>query len=63
MEKCPAEQAVEYCVLCGKATGVLQTCPVDRRENYIIGGGQLCRSCWNELFRYPNASEISSSGS
>ncbi len=49
MEKCSAEPPVERCVLCGEATGVLQSCPVDHRENYIIGVGQLCRSCWNEV--------------
>ena len=36
----------EYCVLCGKKTEILRDTPIDKRECYVEGGGQLCRDCW-----------------
>jgi hypothetical protein len=43
-EKVEAE-AYEYCALCGAQTSVPVSMPVDWRENYEIGFGQLCVKC------------------
>lgn len=36
---------LDYCVLCGEATQYPKSLPVDLRENYIEGAGQLCNKC------------------
>lgn len=35
----------ERCVLCGKLTCVPISMPIDWRENYEIGCGQICAEC------------------
>jgi hypothetical protein len=35
----------EICVICGKLTFVPISMPIERRENYIIGCGQICSEC------------------
>lgn len=35
----------EYCILCRKKTNVLKDTPVDLRDYYVHGGGQLCMEC------------------
>jgi hypothetical protein len=35
----------EKCIICGKMTYVPSSMPVDWRENYEIGVGQLCVDC------------------
>lgn len=35
----------EYCVMCGKLTDVPVSMPVDLRENYESGIGQICNQC------------------
>ena len=42
----------ETCVLCGKETKVLITTPVQHREGYIEGAGQLCMECFRKML-YP----------
>jgi hypothetical protein len=39
----------EKCVLCGARTTVLKTTPIQERNYYIEGVGQLCESCAIEL--------------
>lgn len=41
----------EVCVLCGKQTDIRRDTPVDFRDAYICGCGQLCRSCYDELYQ------------
>lgn len=41
----------ERCVLCGKETDVPIDLPVDRRDCYVEGSGQLCRDCWRRVYR------------
>ncbi len=36
---------MDLCVLCGKETQYPKSLPVDMRENYIEGAGQLCNQC------------------
>ncbi len=35
----------EHCVICGEVTSVPVSMPIDWREDYIIGCGQLCAEC------------------
>jgi hypothetical protein len=41
---------MEVCVDCGKITNVPISMPVDFRENYVDGSGQLCSDCYNKLY-------------
>ena len=36
--------------MCGIQTDIPISLPIDQRKNYIIGMGQLCESCKNELW-------------
>ena len=35
----------ERCVICGKETYIRRDTPIDLRNNYIVGVGQLCGEC------------------
>ena len=35
----------ERCVICGKTTNILVSTPIEMRENYEIGMGQVCVDC------------------
>ena len=39
----------ERCVICGKQTEIPATKPIDLRECYEAGCGQLCISCYQNL--------------
>lgn len=41
----PSTEEFERCVICGKLTCVPISMPVDWRENYEIGCGQICAEC------------------
>lgn len=45
-----ARKPYETCVICGKATGVQKDTPIQKREGYIVGGGQLCWECYYDLY-------------
>lgn len=40
-----SDRSFEPCVVCGKVTKFLFRDPIDKREHYIEGAGQLCSSC------------------
>ncbi len=40
----------ETCIMCGIQTDIPISLPIDQRENYVCGAGQLCESCKNELW-------------
>ncbi len=44
------ENEMETCVLCGKTTEVPRNLSVEKREFYVEGAGQLCQSCYYELY-------------
>ena len=48
MEKEVVEK--EKCVNCGAETPYLVTTPVDLREYYVDGAGQLCKKCYFDIF-------------
>ena len=49
----------ERCVLCHTLTDVRRSTPIEKREYYVVGIGQLCQSCskkvhkvnWNRINR------------
>ena len=41
----PLTEEFERCVICGKLTCIPISMPVDWRENYEIGLGQICTEC------------------
>lgn len=51
--RCRVKQAkidtYERCVLCWEITDVPKRLPINLRENYIEGQGQLCRDCYYQL--------------
>lgn len=49
----PAEEKYERCICCKEPTNVLRATPVDEREYFIHGCGQLCPNCYKR-FNAPN---------
>ena len=45
MNNTPNTEEFERCVMCGALTSVPISMPVDWRENYEIGLGQICAAC------------------
>ena len=45
VDKIPVTEEFERCVICGKLTCIPISMPVDWRENYEIGLGQICAEC------------------
>ena len=45
------EIVYEKCVLCGAETKIPNTMPIEGREDYIQGCGQLCTSCRRKIHR------------
>ena len=41
---------VEHCVVCGKLTEYRKDTPIDKRERYVEGAGQLCHECYRKIF-------------
>ncbi len=45
-------QEFERCVMCGALTSIPVSMPIDMRNNYEIGLGQVCDKCANKLQEY-----------
>ena len=45
MNNTTKKEEFEHCVVCGVLTRVPISMPIDWRENYEIGCGQLCDEC------------------
>lgn len=45
------EALVEKCVICGNFTPYLYNTPISSREHYIEGGGQLCKTCYDKIYK------------
>lgn len=45
----PDTQELERCVMCGALTSIPVSMPIDLRNNYEIGLGQVCDKCANKL--------------
>ena len=44
------KDAQEKCVVCGMETPYKYNTPINEREYYIEGAGQLCQKCHYELY-------------
>ena len=42
---------MEKCVACGVETDIPIDKPVDVRYHYVEGAGQLCKSCWEKIYK------------
>lgn len=49
MKRKDSQNTYERCVLCGTPTKVPIMMPVDCRQHYVEGVGQLCEPCFMEL--------------
>lgn len=45
MSEPPIKEEYERCIVCGNVTCIPVSMPVDWRENYEIGMGQVCAEC------------------
>lgn len=45
MNTTPNTEEFERCVMCGALTCIPISMPIDWRENYEIGCGQICAAC------------------
>ncbi len=43
------EEEYEKCIMCGEQTNVLSSTPIEQREFFEIGCGQLCLNCYLNL--------------
>lgn len=41
----------EYCIICGRKTVYRRFQPIDDRQFYIYGAGQLCRECFQQIYQ------------
>lgn len=48
MTSLPETEEFERCVMCGELTYIPVSMPIDLRENYEIGIGQICAECAKE---------------
>ena len=46
------DSTAEKCVACGKLTEYDETTPVNERNYYVLGAGQLCGSCFAKLYPF-----------
>jgi hypothetical protein len=40
----------DKCVMCGNETEYDKTTHIYNRQYYVEGGGQLCRTCWKQIY-------------
>ena len=46
---------VEHCVICGKPTEYRTDTPINKRDCYVDGAGQLCRECFRRFYLSKNS--------
>lgn len=51
MKNKDTQNQYEPCILCGMLTEIPLTMPVDCRQYYVEGIGQLCEHCYSELIK------------
>jgi len=53
------EKEMEKCVLCHKELNIPRETPIQNREHYIEGCGQLCYECYRDTYsNAANATQI-----
>ena len=45
IEEKEEKEEKEKCVVCGKETQYFRNTPIDKREHYVEGVGQVCEEC------------------
>ena len=45
VSEAPIKEEYERCILCGQVTCIPVSMPIDWRENYEVGLGQVCAEC------------------
>ena len=45
----PSTEEFERCIMCGELTDISITTPIEFRDNYELGCGQLCAICYKKL--------------
>lgn len=43
------EDKYEHCIICKQKLNILKATPVEKREFYIFGAGQMCDKCYNKF--------------
>ncbi len=51
IEKALTDTTHEYCVICWTRTYIQQAVTIEFRCHYIEGVGQLCPTCYNNLYK------------
>ena len=46
----PAATLTEKCIVCQVDTYLPVNTPIDQRNFYVEGSGQLCQKCWDEIY-------------
>lgn len=41
---------IETCTSCGEETPYMIDTPIELRNHYVEGGGQLCEQCYNKIY-------------
>jgi hypothetical protein len=54
------DEEKDPCVVCGKETGYARNVPVDMREFYVEGVGQLCEECDAFIYGKKSGEELGS---
>ncbi len=54
MNKSKKTEEFERCIICGRLTCVPISMPIDLRENYEVGIGQICYECAKKIQAEPN---------
>lgn len=49
-KKLVSKDGYDLCVTCNKKTPYKTETPVDMREHYVEGAGQLCRTCNTKIY-------------
>ena len=49
VKKAPVTEEFERCVMCGELTSVPVSTPIDFRDFYEVGCGQLCVTCHKKI--------------
>lgn len=53
MQDTPYAEPLEHCVMCGALTAVPVSMPIEDRQYYEAGCGQLCSDCYKKLNEFP----------
>lgn len=51
----------ERCIICHQETGISEDTPIELRDNYIEGVGQLCPECALKITREQHSTQMSKS--